>query len=191
MPLIKERVPNFVIGLVIGTVLAMFFFYARSRLTTEWKDYPPNSLHKAVALQAEWQATPRPITAADLKGRAMTIMFVTKKCDACIGLAKLLGQVEREFKGDVMTLVVSPKEFDLNAKIGEIGFKPFDYIINDPKGAIAEKLGINRMPAMIFVSPNGQIATTIYSVNEAASFVPNVRLILNQYKGNINIDPIK
>lgn len=52
MALIKERVPNFLIGLFIGTVLAVLFFYARSRLATEWEKYPPNETHKVMALQA-------------------------------------------------------------------------------------------------------------------------------------------
>lgn len=121
----------------------------------------------------------------------MAVLFISSKCDGCAGLVNLILQIETEFKEKVLTALVAGT--NPNKGFAQLGIqkKSFDYYISDRVGNIVKKLGVRRMPAMIFVSPNGQVATTIYSVNDAIGFMPNLRLILNQYSSNIKTAEIK
>lgn len=190
MALVRERVPNFLIGFAIGVVFVVFLLIARSKSSQQWQDNPPTEVQKTIALQARWVDTPRPVTADDLRGRAIAMLFVPKKCDGCIGFLKALQGVEREFSEKLMSLIVM--ESWREGGLAALGVKtPFDHFVHDKDMQIAKMLGVQKLPAILFISPDGSLANQAYTLESVPRMIQNMRLLIDRFSSTLVIDPIK
>lgn len=190
MAIVKERVPIFLFGLALGTVLVIFMFSARQSMLQDWRNLSPTDTQKIIALEGKWLFTPRPITAADLKGRMIALAFTQTDCKSCGQTRERLQAIETEFGSLVLTvLVVTSGEAAMSNSSKETS--GFDYFIVDTAQNIFEKLRVRQMGGLVLVSPDGQVAGIYKEPAELGTLAPNIRLYLNRFGKNMNLAPIQ
>ncbi len=186
MAIIKERVPYFILGAIIGTVFVYFFISARQKYADDWQQQPPTEVHKAIALYGKWGGVPRPMTAEDVQGRLLVVLMLKDKCKSCLPLLGGVSKLEQEFGQDVMTLVVSPA-----ANFAKPADAKYDYQILDLEKEISARLGVTKFPSILVINPAGTISTAHYSGSDLGSVSASLRLLRNRYSASLKTESIR
>jgi thiol-disulfide isomerase/thioredoxin len=113
-----------------------------------------------------WYNVSRPLTPADLKGRAVLLDFFTPGCINCVHMLPAEQQLERHFGARLVIIGIDSPKF--TASSTRPGLEAFieryqltHPIVLDPESSLWNAYGVQAWPTLILIGPDGQIRNTL------------------------------
>lgn len=124
---------------------------------------PPARAQRAVAFPAglTWFNVARPLTLAELKGRAVLLDFFTPGCINCIHMLPAERQLEARFGDRLVVIGIDSPKFEASkTRAGLLDFiQRYDLrhpVVLDPDMRLWNAYGVQAWPTLVLLGPDGQ-----------------------------------
>jgi len=144
-----------------------------------------------------WLNVSRPLTLADLRGKAVLLDFWTQGCINCQHIIPDLKRLEAEF-GDALAVIgvhsgkyATEHEVDtVREAIGRYGIE--HPVVNDPDFAVWNRYGVNAWPTLVLIDPAGKLVGLHAGEGVYGLFRPILEALIAEFdeKGEIDRTPL-